>query len=193
MAAFDAIDIGDVTGDGKPDIVGVTFYPTGAAGVAVYEGNGDGTFQDPTWQSTAPLVPYSIALADFDGDGRLDALLGYTSTAEVALGSGAGSFNLSSQIPVYGPAAGSQWVYVLAADLDQDGKPDALMADDGAGVLTIVLNNGAGVLAGTKYSFTVAPGMCDLAVGDLNGDGMPDVVVVNNLTNQISVFLSQAP
>ncbi len=54
MAVFDAIDIGDVTGDGKPDIVGVTFYPTGAAGVAVYEGNGDGSFQDPTWQSTAP-------------------------------------------------------------------------------------------------------------------------------------------
>ena len=182
-------DLGDVTGEGKPDIVGVIYYPTSAAGVAVYPGNGDGTFQAPSWQSTGLLVPYSIALADFDGDGKLDALLGYTYSAEVALGTGAGSFNLGSQVPVYGP--GGQWVTVLSADLDQDGRPDALLADNGAGVLAVVLNNGTGVLAGTKYSYTIAPGICDLAVGDLNGDGMPDVVVVNNLTNQISVFLSQ--
>jgi hypothetical protein len=184
-------DFGDVTGDGKPDIVGVIYYPTSATGVAVYPGNGDGTFQAPTWQSTGLLVPYSVALADFDGDGKLDALPGYTYSAEVALGNGAGSFNLGSQIPVYGPMVGSQWVIVRASDLDQDGKPDAIIADDGAGVLTVVLNNGAGVLSGTKYSYTIAPGICDLAVGDLNSDGMPDVVVVNNLTNQISVFLSQ--
>ena len=191
VSLFGGIDIGDVTGDGKLDIVGAASYPSSAAGVAIYEGNSDGSFQFPTWQSTAPFVPNSIALADFDGDGKLDALIGYTYTAEVALGSGAGAFNLGSQIPEYGASVGGQWVYVLARDLDQDGRPDAIMADDGAGVLTIVLNNGVGVLAGTKYSYTIAPGICDLAVADLNGDGMPDLVVVNNLTNQVSVFLSQ--
>jgi hypothetical protein len=81
---------------------------------------------------------------------------------------------------------------VKAADLDQDGKPDALIVDDGAGVLTVVLNNGTGVLNGATHSYTIAPGICDIAAGDLNGDGMPDVVVINNLTNQISVFLSQS-
>lgn len=182
------IDIGDLTGSGKSDIVGGIFYPNAAAGVAVYEGNGDGSFQVPTWQSTAPYIPDSVALADFNGDGKLDVLLGYTISAEVALGNGTGSFNVVSQIPVY---QGGQFTFVRAADLDQDGKPDALVADDGAGVLTVVLNNGSGVLDGSTYSYTIAPGICDLAVGDLNGDGMPDVVLVNNLTNQVSVFLSQ--
>jgi hypothetical protein len=186
------IDVGDVIGNGKADIVGVITYPSIAAGVAVYEGNGDGSFQIPTWQSTGSLIPYSVALADFNGDGKLDALLGFTYNAEVALGNGAGSFGLSSQTLVYSPTAGSQWVYVKAADLDQDGKPDALIVDDGAGVLTVVLNNGTGVLNGATHSYTIAPGICDIAAGDLNGDGMPDVVVINNLTNQISVFLSQS-
>ena len=186
------IDIGDLTGSGKTDIVGVISYPSIAAGVAVYEGNGDGSSQIPTWQSTGSLIPYSLALADFNGDGKLDALLGFTYNAEVALGNGAGSFGLGSQTPVYSPTAGSHWVYVKAADLDQDGKPDALIVDDGAGVLTVVLNNGTGVLNGATRSYMFATGICDMGAGDLNGDGMPDIVVVNNLTDQISVFLSQS-
>ena len=71
-----------------------------------------------------------------------------------------------------------------AADLDQDGKPDALIVDDGAGVLTVVLNNGTGVLNGATHSYTIAPGICDIAAGDLNGDGMPAKAIAERLAER---------
>jgi hypothetical protein len=207
VSSYPEIGLGDLTGNGKLDIVGMDWEPY-AGDVVVFQGNGDGTFNAPSSQST-PFAPDSVALADFNSDGKLDLLLGYEGSgvvyggnsvfgslfgsAYVALGNGDGTFSLdsSAQIPVYTSTVGDSFVVVRAADLDQDGKPDALLADDGAGMLTVVLNDGANVLDGSKYSYAVAPGICDLAAGDLNGDGMPDVVLVNNLTNQVSVFLSQ--
>lgn len=182
------MDVGDLTGNGKLDFVGADLMPS-TADIVVFSGNGDGTFQTPTLQSDRGAG--SVALADFDGDGKLDVLIGYTSSAQVAFGSGNGTFQLTSQLPIYASNTGNG-VIVRAADLDQDGKPDALVADYSGGIFTVVLNNASSVLAGTRYSYTIAPGLSDIAVGDLNGDGIPDVVLVNDQTNQISVFLSQS-
>lgn len=197
--SYVGMDVGDLTGNGKLDFVGADWEST-AGDIVVFPGNGDGTFQTPTWQSPASSVPDSVALADFNGDGKLDALIGYSpgtfpsplASAQVALGNGDGTFNLTSQLPIYTSSFQSAGIIVRAADLDEDGKPDALVADYSAGVLTVVLNDASSITAGTRYSYTIAPGLCDIAVGDLNGDGMPDVVLVNNKTNQLSVFLSQS-
>jgi hypothetical protein len=199
--SYIAIDVGDLTSNSKLDIVGVDWTPS-AGDLVVFGGNGDGTFQAPTWQSPAPLVPDSVAIADFNGDGVPDLLLGFSqgmgvfsSSAAIALGNGAGTFNLASnaQISIYTSSQlNNNGIIVRVADLDQDGKPDALIADRLAGVIAVALNNGTTIASGSKYTFTATAGVCDMATGDLNGDGMPDVVVVNNLTNEVSVFLSQA-
>ena len=186
--SYFGMDVGDLTGNGKLDFVGADFTPN-AADIVVFPGNGDGTFQTPTWQPESGAD--SVALADFNGDGKLDVLIGYTTGAQVALGNGNGTFQMASQLPIYSSNTGNG-IIVRTADLDQDGKPDALVADYSGGVFTVVLNDASSISAGTRYSSTIAPGLSDIATGDLNGDGTPDVVLVNDETNQISVFLSQS-
>ena len=196
--SYFGIDVGALTSNGKLDIVSADPLST-PGGIFVFPGNGDGTFgtlseQPMPASGLFPSKPDSVALADFDTSGKLDLLIGdATGTAAVASGNGDYTFNLSSETVVYsGNDLANNGIYVYVADLDQDGKPDVLVLDYLNGVFAVVLNNASTISAGSKYSFTIAPGVGDLAVGDLNGDGMPDVAVVNDKTNQISVFLSQS-
>jgi hypothetical protein len=112
----------------------------------------------------------------------------------LALGNGDDTFALGTETSIYTSnfGGGGEGIIVSAADVDQDGKPDVLVVDYFAGTFTLVLNNASSISAGTQYTFTIAPDLSDIAVGDLNGDGMPDVVLVNDQTNQISVLLSQS-
>lgn len=87
-----------------------------------------------------------------------------------------------------GPPPDQAAVIVHTADLNADGKPDAIAADFLTGTLTLVLNEDIG--KSPKYQFTLEPGLNDIATGNLNGDGLPDIVVSNFQTNQISIFLS---
>jgi hypothetical protein len=191
------IEIGDVNGDGKLDVVGTTLDATGTNlpfSLFVLLGNGDGTFQAPLSQ-TLERPSTSLALADFNGDGKLDLLHGYPGAALMALGNGDGSFLLTApnQQPVYSTNPDDFGLTtVRGEDMNGDGKPDALVADYNAGTLTIVLNNGSGFSdASKRYTYTINPGLVDMAVGDLNGDGLPDVVLLNGLNNQLSLFLSE--
>ena len=188
---YPGIDLGDVNGDGKIDIIGANYYPGSLGNIVVFFGNGDGTFQAPISHG-ANADPESVSAADFNGDGKLDLLIGTSTNGLVFHGDGTGAFTLADV--AYGPAPFIQGngTTVRAADLNGDGKPDALVVDYDAGVLTLALNDGAGFpAAAQRYSFTLAPGLSDLAAGDLNGDGKPDVAVVNGQTNKLSLFLSK--
>jgi hypothetical protein len=149
--------------------------------------------------SLPPSDPDSLAVADFSNDGKLDLLIGYPNMADVAPGNGDGSFQLgmSSRLGVYSeiglPATLANGMALQTGDFDSDGKPDAVVADYNLGMLTLVLNGGIGqvpIPAASQFQFSLSPGISDIAVGDLNGDGHPDIAVVNNKTNEVSVILS---
>jgi hypothetical protein len=177
-----AVAAGDMNGDGKPDVV--------AAGsqVSVLLGNGDGTLRAPLAAQLGQRDARSLALADFNGDGKRDAAAAaYGSGSDfggvvVLAGKGDGTF----QPPVTLPVAGMHPAAVAAADLNNDGKPDlaavALAGDATQKVtLAIFLGNGNGTFAPARtLPLNLAGFTAGLAVGDLNGDGKPDLAATSD-------------
>jgi hypothetical protein len=202
-----SVAVGDFNGDGHLDLavanVGSDAY--GRPNVSVLLGNGDGTFQ-PALNFSAGAGSRSIAVGDFNGDGRLDLAVpgnyyypgdGDGSHLRVLLGSGSGTF-----YPAPGPFAysvGPGPSFVAVGDFNGDGLPDLAVADAGAypqyaGTVSILLGKGDGTFQpGVTYDAGYEP--MSVAVGDFNGDGKQDLVVANSnypyINGTVSVLLGK--
>ena len=180
-----SIAVADVNGDGKPDLL-VVNGSNNTVGVLL--GNGDGTFRSPVLYDSGGYYPSSIAVADVNGDGKLDIVVANyenfagTGIIGVLLGNGDGTF----QPPVaYGGAGlqGATWVAV--ADLNGDGKLDIAVAYQCAlncyssAAVGVLLGNGDGTFLPAVIYPSGGIFSNSIAVADVNGDGKPDLVVVN--------------
>ena len=195
------IAVADFNGDGKLDIAaadrGSSFPPSPAGTLVFYAGKGDGTFQNPASVPLPPSLPSSLASGDFNNDGKQDLLIGFPNEAHLGFGNGDGTFQLSLQSLTFVYSASlfslDSAVAVQSADLNGDGKVDAITADSNLGILQIALNGSLGKTPPSEgiFSFALSPGLAEIAVGDLNGDGILDVVVTNFKTSEITVILSK--
>jgi hypothetical protein len=167
--------VGDFNGDHKLDLAVVEYGGTGLSGMAIFLGNGDGTFKYKTFYQLG-VEALSAAVADFNGDGHLDFAVtneGHNGNGNVMVffGNGDGTFRKPT---IYNLSA---YPYsVAAADLNGDGHPDLAVAEYNAGV-AILLNTGRGKF-GKPVVYPVSPAtVTDVAIADLNHDGIPDLVV----------------
>jgi hypothetical protein len=182
-----SVAIADLDGDGRPDLVVANsglFHSNQPGTVSVLLGNGHGTFGGRTDYGTG-LNPWSVAVADFDGDGRRDLVVANQdpNTVSVFLGDGDGTFRdkLDS-------GTGSEPLSVAVADLDLDGRPDVATANARSNNVAALHGNGDGTF-GSRTNFATGSYPTRVVTGDFNDDGRPDMAVSNYWGNSVSVLL----
>jgi hypothetical protein len=189
--------VGDVTGDGQLDLITANL---GAFTISVMPGNGQGSFGPKTDYPTTHQ-PISVTLGDVNNDGRTDMVTANPywggnndgSTLNVFLAQPGGGFSSSSTTTSGRPT------HVALTDIDGDGLLDAIVsaeydpAGGSNGTVNVMRNTGNAsprfVSVGT-YQVGFAP--THVALGDLNNDGLLDIVTTNRGDQNFSVLLAQA-
>jgi uncharacterized protein (DUF2141 family) len=188
------VAVGDFNGDGKLDLAVASPNPAypqpGAVSVLLGDGGGNFTLAWTAFTTSGLLSlwqPNSLAVGDFNQDGKLDlAVFGLPFGPPVVfvyLGDGTGNFTLAST-----PDAGGWGYSVVAGDFNGDGKVDLAVANYFWSTVSTLLGDGTG-------QFTLAASIPTgslpqaLATGDFNGDNILDLAVVDYNERATDVML----
>jgi hypothetical protein len=191
--------IADLDGDGKPDLIIADSY---AGEISIYQNistNGLLTADSFAPRVDLPLLagsycnPYTLAVADLDGDGKLDiiainadsnviSILRNTSSPGIITSN---SFAARVDLP-----GGNDMRGLAVQDLNGDGKPEIVTCNSGDNTISIFQNMSTigNIAFAPRVDFAAGDGPQSVAIGDLDGDGQPDLAVANYNSGTISVF-----
>lgn len=178
----------DFDGDGKTDVVVV---------------NGDLPYSISLFRNTsiggaisfAPKIdyptgthPFSVAIGDIDGDGKKDIVVSNTFSFTISIFRNTSSIGLLSFDRTDIPAG--QPFFLTIGDIDKDGRPDILALNPSSNSVSIFKNTSTvGVISfASSINYTTGNFPNSVAIADLDGDNNLDLAIVNELSNDISVF-----
>jgi hypothetical protein len=177
---IDGIRSADMNSDGKVDLV--TF---GDNSISVLLGKGDGTFQ-PHLDTARTSRPWGIAIGDLNGDGHPDVAAANRAdnTMSILLGKGDGTF-----LTAVNYATDAAPILVDIKDVNHDGKLDVVTANQST--VSVFLGKGDGTF-GTAQNYTATlHSVNDLAVRDLDDDGIPDIAIIDEIGSAVDVLIGK--
>ena len=168
-----AVRVADLEGNGIPDLIVLS-----NSGVTVYRGDGKGGFLPDPFTIDAGPEPTGMTVADLNGDGKLDLLVSNAyGDLLVLLGNGDGTFQ---------PYQSADQNVALAVLPNGSATPDFIYADQGLDQVVVDYASGQTNVVADQSSGLLAPGA--VALADLNGDGIPDLIVANSGSNNVLVY-----
>ncbi|MBX2956962.1 MAG: VCBS repeat-containing protein [Cyclobacteriaceae bacterium] len=183
-----SVAIGDLDGDGKADLAVANrlsntvsvFRNTGSSGTISYAAKVD---------FTTGSLPNSVAISDLDGDGKADLAVANTgSSVSVFRNLGSpGTINYAAKVDF---TANSQANWVATGDLDGDNKSDLAIGYEFGTAVSVFrnLSSPGNINYAAKVDFTTGDRPYSVAIGDLDGDGKPDLAVSNENSFSVSVL-----
>jgi hypothetical protein len=181
--------VGDFNRDGIQDLVASN---SALNQVAVILGNGDGSFQAPSYYSVG-TTPWNIVVGDINQDGFLDLAVASDGTTQISILQGNGDGTFKPYITAATP--GSQVGSVAIGDFNGDGYPDLATTSAPDNSVYVLLNSKTATPSfqtAVPYVLTdgsPAPSPYYLTIGDFNRDGKLDIIAANNGNSTVGVLL----
>ena len=180
------------------DFLDLAVANKGANTVSILLGNGDGTFQPKADIATgnAPVSVISANFHDVTAPGGIDLAVANQgdNTISIFQGNGDGTFQAPTLIKL---PAGFEPSSLAAADLNNDGHIDLVVADQGNNTFSVLLGNGDGTFQ-PRTDYPTGNDPVYVAFGDFNGNGALDIAVANNgaptstnTGNTVSIYYNQ--
>lgn len=179
------VAVGDLNEDGNVDIA----VKLDGGGLSFFFGLGDGTFLAAD-STTVGDDPDAIVAADFNADGFLDVAVANLPSAEVSVLLGRGDGGFAPQIRY--PLAERAYPHAIAVgDINDDGRPDLVTANEGTDDVSILLGLGNGQFRPHAATFAVGDSPWAVVVEDFDGDGRMDIATANRKDNGVAVLFGK--
>jgi hypothetical protein len=189
-----AMTIGDVNKDGHLDIVTAN---SSSSNLSVLLGDGHGGFGAATNVDPGFILPEFVRLGDFNEDGNVDIATsnsGFDGAGAILLGDGTGGF--AAALPL---STGNNPSSLNVADVNGDGHVDLVIGTSSSKSVQVWSGDGGGSFAApVSFGLNGATSPQFSSVGDVNGDGRPDIVTSNlsssaSYVKDVSVLLNTTP
>ena len=169
----------------------ITFFSIQKIGAQSIPAN----FYKPKVDFVTGTIPSSVAIGDIDGDGKPDMVIANSGSNTISVFrniSTTGSISASSFAAKVDFVTGANPTIVIMGDVDGDGKPDLVVVNRSSDNLSVLRNTSTvGIINASscpKVDFATGTGPLSVAIGDVDGDSKPDIVVTNYNSNTISVL-----